>query len=75
MNKFIAIVALSLVAIISGCKEEAKTTKWYRDHPDELKVVYEKCQKSGDASENCKNAYEAHYQIQQLNAPTLKFHD
>ncbi|ENE5364408.1 EexN family lipoprotein, partial [Klebsiella pneumoniae] len=60
MNKIIAIVALSLVAIISGCKEEAKTTKWYRDHPDELKVVYEKCQKSGDASENCKNANEAH---------------
>ncbi|EMD1658991.1 EexN family lipoprotein [Pluralibacter gergoviae] len=75
MNKIISIVALSLVAIISGCKEEAKTTKWYRDHPDELKVVYEKCQKSGDASENCKNANEAHYQIQQLNAPTLKFHD
>ncbi|MFM1137834.1 EexN family lipoprotein [Yersinia enterocolitica] len=75
MNKIIAIVALSLVAIISGCKEESKTTKWYRDHPDELKVVYEKCQKSGDASENCKNANEAHYQIQQLNAPTLKFHD
>ncbi|ASC25598.1 hypothetical protein ASU91_01730 [Enterobacter hormaechei subsp. steigerwaltii] len=75
MNKIIAIVALSLVAIISGCKEEAKTTKWYRDHPDELKVVYEKCQKSGDASKNCKNANEAHYQIQQLNAPTLKFHD
>lgn len=69
MNKIISIVALSLVAIISGCKEEAKTTKWYRDHPDELKVVYEKCQKSGDASENCKNANEAHYQIQQLNAP------
>ncbi|EAW0948651.1 hypothetical protein AH240_22255 [Salmonella enterica] len=75
MNKIIAIVVLSLVAIISGCKEEAKTTKWYHDHPDELKVVYEKCQKSGDASENCKNANEAHYQIQQLNAPTLKFHD
>ena len=75
MNKIISIVALSLVAIISGCKEEAKTTKWYRDHPDELKVVYEKCQKSGDASENCKNANEAHYQIQQLNAPTLKFLD
>lgn len=75
MNKIIAIVALSLVAIISGCKDETKTTKWYRDHPDELKVVYEKCQKSGDASKNCKNANEAHYQIQQLNAPTLKFHD
>lgn len=70
MNKIIAIVALSLVAIISGCKEEAKTTKWYRDHPDELKLAYEKCQKSGDASDNCKNANEAHYQIKQLNAPT-----
>ncbi|QEP92034.1 EexN family lipoprotein [Klebsiella pneumoniae] len=58
------------VLSIVGCKEEAKTTKWYRDHPDELKLVYEKCQKSGDASENCKNANEAHYQIKQLNAPT-----
>ncbi|MGX8842565.1 EexN family lipoprotein, partial [Klebsiella quasipneumoniae] len=29
-----------------------------------------KCQKSGDATENCKNANEAHYQIKQLNAPT-----
>lgn len=61
---------LSLVFIISGCKEEAKTTQWYKDHPDELKVVYEKCQKTGDASDNCKKANEAHYQIQQLNAPT-----
>jgi len=61
---------LSLLLIISGCKEEAKTTQWYKDHPDELKAVYEKCQKIGDASDNCKNANEAHYQIQQLNAPT-----
>ncbi|MEI7344713.1 EexN family lipoprotein [Citrobacter freundii] len=61
---------LSLLLIISGCKEEAKTTQWYKDHPDELKAVYEKCQKTGDASDNCKNANEAYYQIQQLNAPT-----
>ena len=33
---------LSLVFIISGCKEEAKTTKWYKAHPDELKAVYAK---------------------------------
>ena len=59
-----------LFVVINGCKEEAKTTQWYRDHPDELKAVYEKCKKTGDASENCKNANEAHYQIQQLNAPT-----
>ncbi|QJT81394.1 EexN family lipoprotein [Kosakonia sp. MUSA4] len=61
---------LSLLFIISGCKEEAKTTQWYKDHPDELKAVYEKCQKTGDASDNCRNANEAHHQIQQLNAPT-----
>lgn len=59
-----------LFVVISGCKEEVKTTQWYRDHPDELKAVYEKCQKTGNASDNCKNANEAHYQIQQLNAPT-----
>ncbi|EEI7343747.1 EexN family lipoprotein, partial [Salmonella enterica] len=54
-------------------KEEAKTTKWYRDHPDELKVVYDKCQKTGSASENCKNANEAHWQIKQKNAPEVDF--
>ncbi|WP_343530182.1 EexN family lipoprotein [Yokenella regensburgei] len=57
--------------LISGCKEETKTTKWYKDHPEELKAVYEKCKKTRSASENCKNANEAHWQIQQLNAPTV----
>ncbi|EOZ2733105.1 EexN family lipoprotein [Pectobacterium aroidearum] len=75
MNKIIVILTLPFIVLISGCDEEAKTTQWYRDHPDELKVVYEKCQKTGSASENCKNVNEAHYQIQQLNAPTLKFHE
>ncbi|EOO1782908.1 EexN family lipoprotein, partial [Escherichia coli] len=71
MKKIILFTIISgLMALTSGCKEEAKTTKWYRDHPDELKLAYEKCQKSGDASDNCKNANEAHYQIKQLNAPT-----
>ncbi|ELZ0054436.1 EexN family lipoprotein [Salmonella enterica] len=73
MKKLILIVAISGATVLTGCKEEAKTTQWYRDHPDELKVVYEKCQKSGDASENCKNANEAHWQIQQLNAPEIKW--
>lgn len=75
MNKIIVIFTLPFIVLISGCDEEAKTTQWYRDHPDELKVVYEKCQKTGSASANCKNVNEAHYQIQQLNAPTLKFHE
>ncbi|ENF2506355.1 EexN family lipoprotein [Cronobacter sakazakii] len=69
-KKTILASSLALCFAVIGCKEEAKTTKWYREHPDELKVVYEKCQKSGDASENCKNANEAHSQIKQLNAST-----
>ncbi|HBC0022788.1 TPA: EexN family lipoprotein [Enterobacter hormaechei subsp. steigerwaltii] len=69
MNRILLYITISCIAVISGCKEEAKTTKWYREHPDELKVVYDKCQKTGDASENCKNANEAHWQTEQLNAP------
>ena len=70
--RLLTITLLSLSAfLINGCEEEAKTTKWYRTHPDELKAVYEKCQKTGSASENCKHADEAHWQIQQLNAPTV----
>lgn len=74
MNKLIIVVAFSITALAAGCKEEAKTVKWYKDHPDELKVVYAKCQGTGESSENCENASEAHYQIKQLNAPSLKFH-
>ncbi|EHQ7199800.1 EexN family lipoprotein [Escherichia coli] len=70
--RLLTITLLSLSAfLINGCEEEAKTTKWYRTHPDELKAVYEKCQKTGSASENCKHANEAHWQIQQLNTPTV----
>ena len=73
MKKIILLTIISSILSLAGCKEEAKTTKWYRDHPDELKVVYDKCQKTGDASENCKNANESHWQIQQLNSPELDF--
>lgn len=43
-KKIILISTITLCFSIVGCKEEAKTTKWYRDHPDELKLAYEKCQ-------------------------------
>lgn len=68
-NIFLTVVVIAGFFLV-GCEDEAKTTKWYKDHPDELKVVYEKCQKSGRASKNCENANEAYFQIQQLNAPT-----
>lgn len=69
-NKTIPFATVFLFFALPGCEDEAKTTKWYRDHPDELKTVYDKCQNTGSASENCKNASEANYQIKQLNAPT-----
>ncbi|EPA2993035.1 EexN family lipoprotein [Salmonella enterica] len=73
MKKIILFTIISSIVSLTGCKEEAKTTKWYHDHPDELKIVYDKCQKTGSASENCKNANEAHWQIQQPNAPEIDF--
>ena len=38
-KKIILISTITLCFSIVGCKEEAKTTKWYRDHPDELKLA------------------------------------
>ncbi|WP_054177353.1 EexN family lipoprotein [Citrobacter sp. CtB7.12] len=69
-SKIISFATVLLFFILTGCEDEAKTTKWYKDHPDELKTVYDKCQKTGTATENCKNASEANYQIKQLNAQT-----
>lgn len=69
-KKIIFVTTLSLCFSIVGCNDEAKTTEWYRKHPNELKIVYEKCQKTGSSTENCKNANEAHFQIKQINAPT-----
>ena len=74
MKILIIVASVILFALsLSGCKEDAKTTKWYRDHPEELKTVYEKCKETGSASENCKHANEAQYQIEQLNAPEIQF--
>ncbi len=44
-KKIILISTLTLCFSVIGCKEEAKTTKWYKEHPDELKLVYEKVPK------------------------------
>lgn len=44
-KKIILISTLTLCFLLLDAKEEAKTTKWYKEHPDELKLVYEKCQR------------------------------
>lgn len=62
-----------LLTVLSGCKEEAKTVEWYKQNPSELKTVYEKCKTSGDDTDNCRNAKQAHYDVQQKNAPVMQF--
>lgn len=68
-NVLVALVALGAVAL-SGC-DETKTTEWYKEHPDEMNRVYATCKKTGDDTQNCRNAIEAHYRAQQHNAPVL----
>lgn len=70
---FLFAAPLLLTALVSGCKEEAKTVEWYKQNPSELKTVYEKCKASGDDTDNCRNAKQAHYDIQQKNAPVMQF--
>lgn len=70
MKYSLSATTVLLLLAVTGCQDEAKTTKWYREHPDELKTVYEQCQKTGDASDNCTNANQAHDQLRQRNAPT-----
>ena len=70
----IALPVLALSALLAGCKEEAKSVDWYKANRSELAKVYQECTASGDDSDNCKNAKQAHYDIQQKDAPITQFH-
>ncbi|EBH5154661.1 hypothetical protein CLO73_24675 [Salmonella enterica] len=72
--KILTPVAAILVCFaLIGCKEEAKTVKWYQEHPSELQRVYNDCKKTGEDSDNCRNAISANHQEQQKNAPIPKY--
>ena len=64
---------LLLTSLLSGCKEEAKSVDWYKQNPTELATVYKQCKASGEDSDNCRNAKQAHFDIQQKNAPVMQF--
>lgn len=70
----IALPLVTVTALLAGCKEEAKSVDWYKENGSELATVYQKCVASGDDSDNCKNAKQAHYDIQQKDAPVTQFH-
>ena len=60
---------------LSGCEQPAKTPQWYKAHPDEMNRRWAECKKSGDDTQDCRNAIEAHFQVQQKNAPIPDFND
>lgn len=69
IKNILPITTISIVVLLSGCKEEAKTKQWYIDHPDEMTKVYEKCKSSGEESDDCHNATAAHFNVNQNSAP------
>lgn len=77
MNKPMIFSALFILSVftLSGCDEQAKTPQWYKAHPDKMNEVWAKCKESGDDTPNCRNAIEAHFQVQQANAPIPDLND
>lgn len=59
MKKFILVSLVTATALLTGCKEDAKTYAWYKEHPDDTYTVYAKCLKTGEASLNCESARRA----------------
>ena len=73
MSKRSLVITFVLAAFLSGCEEQPKTKQWFIDNPDEMNKVFDKCQKSGDETVNCRNAKAAHLAIQQMNAPVPQY--
>lgn len=57
MKTYLPVLVMIMgVVMVSGCKEETKSKEWFKEHPKETVETYQKCQRSGDDSDNCKNA-------------------
>ncbi|MBN6453891.1 EexN family lipoprotein [Escherichia coli] len=59
----------ALPFFLVGCGEEVKSVDWWRNHPAEASSKVDECKKSGEVSDNCKNAKTALYKNQQQDAP------
>lgn len=67
----VASVIVSVV-LLSGCKEETKSERWYQEHPDETFKVYSKCLKTGEASDNCEFSRRAAISFVQIGTEEQK---
>ena len=65
MKTVLFILLLSISLFITGCNKEnttAKTVKYYQEHPQERKIVLERCSKEpglSDSDLDCINAKKA----------------
>lgn len=59
MKTIILSALITSIALLAGCKDEAKTYAWYKEHPKETYSVYSDCLKTGEASLNCEGARRA----------------
>lgn len=59
MKKIILSALVISAGLLAGCKDEAKTYAWYKEHPEETYSVYTECVKTGEASLNCEGARRA----------------
>jgi hypothetical protein len=74
MSSFKLIVLSGVVLFLTACNE-VKSVEWYKEHQDEMNKLYVKCKASGEDTQTCRNVKDAHFQIQQKNAPITDFND
>lgn len=67
LNKYQSVFLLVLAFLLSGC-EDVKSVDWWKTHPDDAQKKVAECNKSGDDTENCKNAKEGFFRYKQLKA-------
>lgn len=56
MKKLIGFSLVFIMASMITACDQTKSKDWYEAHPKETIEVHDKCMKSGDDSDNCRNA-------------------
>lgn len=73
--RLLNIIILSCFTVLLTACDKPQSVDWYKEHTNEMNKLYEKCKSSGEDTQTCKNVKEAHFQIQQKNAPITDFND
>ncbi|UDJ88652.1 EexN family lipoprotein (plasmid) [Erwinia amylovora] len=68
------LIVTGFTFLLAGC-EDVKSVDWWQSHPDEADQKVSECKKSGDDSENCRNAKDGLFRYQQLHASSPSYKD